>query len=107
MNAKGMHDIASAQTLINRSVPATRAQVMAQLARMEYERARLERELALWAGKRERTQSRLGKVQQHIGLLQQALDQAPGNAQGPIAETAPREGYGRKGPTWREISVEY
>lgn len=74
MIPKGMHKIRTAQSLINRSVPASQAQIAAQLARMEHERVRLERELKVWLGKHHQTEARLERVRQDITLLKVALD---------------------------------
>jgi len=75
MKPKGMHDIATAQSHVNyRSIPATRAKTVAQLARMEHERARLERELNVWVRKQQQSERRLRQVLQYIGLLQRVLD---------------------------------
>jgi len=99
MKPKGMHDIATAETLINRSIPASRAQMVARLARMEHERARLERELNVWLGQQQQTEWRLQQVRQHMELLQRALDRDGGGRQ-----TADDE---RKAKGLREIPLEY
>lgn len=69
-----MHDIPTAQGLTNRSVPATRAQVVAHLARAEHEKARLERELTMWVANQEQTERRLQQVRERIKVLQGALN---------------------------------
>ena len=103
MKVRGMHDVATAQSLINRSLPSSRAQIVAQLARMEHERGRLQRELSMWIGKQQQTQGRLGKVQQHITALQRALEETaelselPGSRERPDSPAPPR----------REIRIEY
>jgi hypothetical protein len=107
MKPKGLHHIPTAQSLINRSIPASRAEVVAQLARMEHEKGRLERELNVWVGKQQQTEGRLQQVQQHIELLQGTLEEPP-TGEGPrgssTQQTANDE---RKAPGWREISLEY
>ena len=107
MNVKGMHDVATAQTLINRSVPASRAQIVAQLARMEHEQARLERELNTWAGKQQQAQRRLQKVREHTALLQQALDKSPEGRQRPSPERSGKQDNTQPAAPWREIPLEY
>jgi len=76
---KGVHDIPTAQSLVNRSMPTSRADLMTQLARMEREQAKLERELDLWIGKQRKTQKRLRQIQQRMELLQRALDESSGD----------------------------
>lgn len=123
MKPKGMHDIPTAQSLSSRSIPASRDKIMTQLARMEQERARLERELDIWVGKQQQTEERLQQVRQRIELLQQALDELPADeerrdsgtqrcpepfdiAQGRLAEE-PTTDDGRKAKGWQEITLEY
>lgn len=73
MGVKGVHDIPTSQGLASRSVPATRAQVVAHLARAEQEKARLEREWAMWEANRKQTERRLQPVLERIELLQGIL----------------------------------
>lgn len=107
MKLKGIHDIPTAQSLINRSIPATRDKIMTQLARMEQERARLERELDVWDGKQQQTEARLQQVRQHIELLQQALDKSPAAEGRRDSGTQRAADDGRKAKGWREIPLEY
>ena len=107
MNVKGMRDVATAQTLINRSIPASRAQIVAQLARMEHEQARLERELNTWAGKQQQTQWRLQKLREHTALLQHALDTSPERRQRPSPERSGKPDNTQPAAPWREFPVEH
>ncbi|MGD8241102.1 MAG: hypothetical protein PVH68_21290 [Armatimonadota bacterium] len=107
MSAKGMRDVATVQTLVNRSVPASRAQIVTQLARMEHEKARLERELGMWTSKQQQTQGRLAKVQHHIASLQRALDQALETRYGLAVQARARGSRSRRAAGCREIQVEY
>ncbi len=122
MKPRGMHDIATAQSLINRSVPATRAQMVAQLARMEHERERLERELNVWAGKQKQTEGRLQQVRRHITLLQGALNESSAafpesyperSRRGSRRDRRPPSAEGssedskQEATTWQEIALEY
>jgi hypothetical protein len=109
----GMRDIPTIQGLRNQSMPTTREQAVAEVARMEHEKARLQRELGIWLGNQEKTQNRLRQVEERLTRLQEMLD--------PPADTGPAHGQGRRsqaGPadddegedkthTWREISLEY
>ena len=107
MKPKGLHNISTAQSLISRSIPATRDKIMTQLARMEQERARLERELDVWVGKQRQTEERLQQVRQRIELLQQALDKLPAAEGRRDSGTQRTANDGRKGKGWQEILLEY
>ncbi|MBM4465415.1 MAG: hypothetical protein FJ014_07695 [Chloroflexi bacterium] len=107
MKPKGMQDIATAQSLISRSIPATRAQMMTRLARMEHERERLERELKVWGGKQEQTEERLQQVRQRIELLQRALDESSADEEREDSSTQRAADDGREAKGWREIPLEY
>ncbi len=107
MKPKGMHDIPTAQTLISHSIPATRAEMMAQLARMEQERGRLERELNVWDGKQKETEARLQKVRQRFEVLQRALDELPADKERRDSGTQRTAGEERQAKGWREIPLEY
>lgn len=105
MVVKGMHDIPTAQGLTNRSVAATRAQVVAHLARAEHEKARLERVLAIWVANQKQTERRLQRVLERIEVLQGALrKQSPGTR----SRKAARPGPARSLPVRpREVPLEY
>jgi len=107
MKSKGMHDIPTAQGLSSRSIPATRAKIMTQLARMEQETARLGRELDMWVGKQNETEERLQQGQQRIELLQQALDKSPAAEGRRDSGTQRAADDGRKAEGWHEIPLEY
>ena len=101
MKPRGMQDVPTAQTLINRSVPASRVQIVAQLARMEHEKVRLERELSVWVGKQKKTERRLQQARKHIELLQGALDKLSADRRSAAADA------GQDAGTWLEIPLEY
>jgi TolA-binding protein len=107
MKPKGMHDIPTAQSLVSRSIPASRAKIMTQLARMEQERERLERESNVWGGKQQQTEDRLQQVRQRIELLQRALDELPADEERKDSGTRRMAGEERKAKGWREIPLEY
>jgi len=107
MKPKGMHDIPTAQSLISRSIPASRAKIMTQLARMEQERERLERESNVWGDKQQQSEGRLQQVLQRIELLQQALDELPADEERKDGGGQPTAGEERKVKSWREIPLEY
>jgi hypothetical protein len=104
--ARGMRDIPTIQGLRNRSVPNTREQTVSELARMEHEKARLERELSIWMRKREVTEDHLRQVQERITLLQQTLNPiSPDNR--PSAAGGGQDGDATEERAWQEIPLEY
>lgn len=104
---RSMRDIPTIQGLRSRSTPGNRDQCMTELARLEHERTRLERELKLWAANQKRTEIWLQKVQERILLLQESLDLAPSDHRRSSADGGVEDGGGRKAATWREIPLEY
>jgi peptidoglycan hydrolase CwlO-like protein len=101
-----MRDIPTIQGLRNRSVPATREQVMSELARLEHEKARLERELNIWLANQKKTEGRLQQLQERVNLLQAVMDEIspkkhkldPGSEQAEKIDD--KNGY-------HEVSLEY
>ena len=109
---RGMRDIPTIQGLRHCSQPTTREQTVAEIARLEHEKARLQREMAMWNQNQEKTAGRLQQVEERLALLQQALDPpdptgTPRRAQAPrpAAKGAGDDDGGARG--WREITVEY
>jgi hypothetical protein len=105
-----MRDIPTIQGLTNRSVPATREHAATEFARLEHEKARLERELTMWIENQRKTESRLQHVRQRLTLLRQAL--VPPTGEDPPAGTRARraaggQAGGDESPAWREIKWEY
>ena len=110
-SVRGMRDIPTVQGLHRETVPASRQQAVTELARMEHEKARLERELALWKGHQIRTERHLQRVEARLAGLQQVLQ--PQASQEPPSRAA-RRSPARKtqdeveqGQAWREFSLEY
>jgi hypothetical protein len=127
-HTRGMRDIPTIQGLSSRSVPATRPQAATELARLEHEKARLERELKMWIGNQKRTESRLRLVEERLALVQQVMvPPAAGDLTKPVLSTSAAlsvnaaEGRTRvrQSPTaeadsgegeaqgWQEIALEY
>ncbi|MEW6233496.1 MAG: hypothetical protein AB1566_14450 [Chloroflexota bacterium] len=107
MKPKGIHDIPTAQSLISRSIPASRAKIMTQLARMEQERERLERESNVWGDKQQQTEGRLRQVLQRIEPLQRALNELPADEEREDSSKQRAADDGREAKGWREIPLEY
>lgn len=68
-SAKGFRELVTPQTLLHRAASAERHELAARFARLENERARLERELAMWAARRRATKDALAKVQEQLAVL--------------------------------------
>ena len=114
---RGMRNIPTIQGLRHRSLPTTREQTVAELARLEHEKVRLKRELKLWIDHQKRTQGQLQQVEERLAILQQMMDQtADDDSTKPSAQRrtktrrSPTEkGDSREGEaqSWREIPLEY
>jgi len=105
-HVRSMRDIPTIQGLRNRSVPTTREQVMTELARLEHEKARLERELNIWLVNQKKTEDRTRQLQERVNLLQTVMDEIspkkrkldPGSEQAEKIDD--KNGY-------HEVSLEY
>lgn len=119
-HTKGMRDIPTIQGLSSRSVPDTRPQAATELARLEHEKARLERELKMWIDNQKRTESRLWLVEERLALVQQVVvAPAAGDSTKPVLSGAEGRTRVRQSPTeeadsgegeaqgWQEIPLEY
>jgi septal ring factor EnvC (AmiA/AmiB activator) len=109
---RGMRDIPTIQMLRHHSLPTTREQTVAEVARLEHEKARLKRELNLWLEHQERTEKQLQQVEDRLDALHQIMDQSTterstrpaGRGRAPGREADSGEGEERG---WQEISLEY
>ena len=114
---KGMRDIPTIQGLNKQSAPTTRPQAATELARLEHEKVRLERELKMWIGNQKRTESQLQQVEERLAVLQQILDQTadddqtePSDRRRPKVRRSPAEEADSgedKVQEWKEITLEY
>jgi septal ring factor EnvC (AmiA/AmiB activator) len=114
---RGMRDIPTIQMLRHRSLPTTREQTVAELARLEHEKARLKRELNLWLEHQERTEKQLQQVEDRLDILHQIMDQSSterstkpegqGRAQGRRSATGKADSSEGEERGWQEISLEY
>ena len=73
MKIKSMRNLATVQTLRNKALARSRAELAAQLARLEHERVRLEREANIYAEKQALTQEALARVGVQIDEIQHLL----------------------------------
>jgi len=114
---RGMRNIPTVQGLRHRSLPTTREQTVAELARLEHEKARLKRELNLWIDHQKRTEGQLQQVEERLTILQQMMDQTAGDdstkpsarRRAKVGRSPTEEGDSREGEAqgWREIPLEY
>ena len=112
MIGRGMRDIPSIQGNSSHSVSQTREQVVSELARLEHEKARLERELTIWTGNQVKTSGRLQRVEGRIALLQKALNPPPATVtserpEGNCAAAQGSEGVRVESRGWREMKLGY
>jgi predicted nucleic acid-binding Zn-ribbon protein len=108
---RGMRDIPTVQGLRSRSIPASREQAVAEVARMEHEKARLERELDIWLGNQRNTEKRLRQVEERLAGLEQILNppDSDGATKRQIRRTLTErtDGDEEDARKWREIPLEY
>ena len=74
MHVRGMRHVRTVRDLAAPARRATQAQVVAELARNEHEKARLERELGIWATNHDATGHRLQRVVDRIAELWTQLE---------------------------------
>ena len=106
---KGMRDIQTLHGRVDCAAARTRAQVAAQLAYLEREKDRLERELGVWTGNQKRAGSRLQSVGQRIALLQGILEveQPSAKHRMPLGQNEVEDDGQEAETSWREIPLEY
>jgi hypothetical protein len=106
---RGMRDLMTIQGIAGRSVPDSREQIVAEQSRLEHERARLRRELAMWEENGRKTAGRLQAVEDRMTLLRRTLepllDPAPAEANRGSARQAEPET--EPSTVWHEIVLEY
>jgi len=96
-----MRDIPTHQGLkYHRSAPANREQIMSELAQLEHENARLEREITIWLSNQKRTQTRIEQVQKRMHLMRRMFEELL-----PKPQAAP-SGQDTSGH-YREVNLEY
>jgi hypothetical protein len=111
VRVRSMRDIPTIQGLRHRSVPASREQAVAEVARMEHEKARLERELEIWLGNQRNTEKRLRQVEERLAGMEQILNPPDGDGatKRPVHRTPTEKTDGGEEEVrkWREIPLEY
>ncbi len=103
IHVRSMRDIPTTQGLKSRSTPDTSEKVTSELAMLEHEKARLERENLIWTSNEKKTLARIFQAQQRIDLLRSLLDEISPRTDiiKPQAEVVKRN------PKYREVKLEY
>ena len=73
----GLRCVATLQTLARSTEPQERYQIANRYARLENERARLEREVGIWETRLQATTKKLAKVREEIDTVRPLLEEAP------------------------------
>ena len=106
---RGMRELMTIQGLAGRTVPDSREQIMAEQARLEHDRARLQRELDMWQENARKTAIRLQTVEDRMLLLRRAIE--PMLSPDPLADDRRQVRHSEPDsqPTtvWHEIILEY
>lgn len=109
--ARGMRDIPTIQGLRDRTIPETREQAVTEWARLEHEKARLEREMETWISNQRKTEERLRQVNERLARLQEMLGLSDDEkstrrpSRGP--STGDSAGDRDEAGDWQEVSLEY
>jgi hypothetical protein len=110
-NMRGMRDVPTMQGSRKRSLSVTREHAVTELARLEHEKARLERELGIWQANAKKTSRRLARIDEQLSVLQHILTPAPAKEEGPVerrkTHPSPDEDATRTDQAWQEIKLEY
>ena len=108
-NVRGMRDVPTIQGSRKRSLSATREQAVTELARLEHEKARLERELGIWLANEKKTSWRLARVDEQLAVLQHILSPVTVKSadEKRRPHPSPDEDAPRADQSWQEIKLEY
>jgi len=109
---KGMRHMPTIQGLRNRVVPVTREQAVAELARLEHEKARAQREVTTWQENQRKAEERLQQVEERLTLVREMLfpnahDRAAGCAEGSPSPDEQDAGGDGEPHTWHAMKMEY
>lgn len=111
MKRKGVHDIPTLQTLNRRRAQQSRRQLVAELARMEQTKARLETERDIWSDNQQRTSRRLERICQQIAECERVLETMRASTTTTAQASQPERpatatATWRSSP-WNEVTLEY
>jgi septal ring factor EnvC (AmiA/AmiB activator) len=73
----GLRSVATLQTIARSTEPQERYQIANRYARLENERARLEREVGIWENRLQATAKKLAKIRDEIDTVKPLLEEAP------------------------------
>lgn len=97
---RGLKDISTRHALLNRQVPRTRAQAAFELALLENEKTKLQRERGIWVANQQQTEARLHLAQERSVVLRRLLDEEKSGRK-PVKKRR------KPAPTWRSVTLEY
>ena len=99
-----MRDIPTHQGLkYHRSLPSNSEQIMSELAQLEHEKARLERENTIWLSNQKRTRTRIEQLQKRMDLMRRMFEE---RLPKPQAAQSGQETEKQSG-NFREVNLEY
>ena len=106
MRPKGLRNLRTLQATTRRDKANSHEQAVAELARLEHEKARLQRELDVWEQNRRRTEQHLQRVEARLGVVRRNIDLSGGEA---VRRPAPQVFRDeREDETdWGTLSIEY
>ncbi len=107
---RSMRDIPTVQGLRDRAIPDSREQIMSELAHLEHEKARLEREISIWITNQNKTQERIRIVQERVEMLNRTMEEiSPSVPRRRPAQPgeAPDEADENKETRFHAVSLEY
>ena len=106
MDVKGLKDIAKHGTATNRGVPRNGAQAAFELALLEHEKAKLQRELAVWDANERQARERLNVAKERSAALRRYLESSEAVRAG-SGKRKPKARARRSAPAWQSVSMEY
>lgn len=83
MRPKGLRNVRTIQHLSRRAQSGSREQAVAELARLEHEKARLTREVDVWRQNMRRTETQLEQVEARLVTVRQSIEGEPAPARAP------------------------
>jgi hypothetical protein len=100
MDIKGLRDIATHSSMVSRGMPGTRQRAAFELALLEHEKAKLEREIGMWGANQRQAATRLRLARERSALLTRQLQEPA------AGERTPRRPKRRR-PARRSVTLEY
>jgi hypothetical protein len=76
MEVRGLKDIATHNSTVNRGMPGTRQRAAFELALLEHEKTRLQREIGMWTANQKQAETRLRSARERSALLTKLLQEA-------------------------------